>query len=73
MDYETLIKNVDKDVEDLEQLRTTPLLAGCNNWAPEIQNLKILRDILNSLKNMEDELEQLKAMNTALRGIFKKE
>ncbi|KAL6197896.1 hypothetical protein ACLB2K_024394 [Fragaria x ananassa] len=52
--YETLTKNLDKDVEYLEQL-----IAYCNIWENQtLYLLKDLQDIMNLLKNLEDELER---------------
>ena len=70
MDYETFIRKLDRDVEDLEQLRRTPLLVGCDDWDQEVHHLKSVRDFLNVIKNTEDESEQLQAMTGRF---FKKE
>ncbi|KAL6227554.1 hypothetical protein ACLB2K_001511 [Fragaria x ananassa] len=63
--YETISKNLDKDVEDLEQLRATPLISDCNIWDQEIHLLKDKRDVMNSVKNILHEVEQL---DEAMRG-----
>lgn len=60
--YNTLVKNLDKDVEDLEQLRATPLLSGTNIWDQEIRSLKHVRDLMKSFTNVLHEVEQFEAM-----------
>ncbi|KAL6200938.1 hypothetical protein ACLB2K_024653 [Fragaria x ananassa] len=56
--YETLTKNLDKDLEDLEQL-----IAYCNIWENQkLFLLKDVQDIMSLLKNLEDELERVKGM-----------
>lgn len=66
MDYETLIKNIDKD---LVLLKTIPPPAGCSDiWAQEIHSLNREPELLNLLKNTEYLLERVKVMDKAMNG-----
>ncbi|KAK9935988.1 hypothetical protein M0R45_012855 [Rubus argutus] len=67
MDYETLIKNIDKD---LVLLKTIPPPAGCSDiCSQEIQSLNKEPELLNLLKNTEYLLERVKGW-TAVFGKF---
>ncbi|KAK9935987.1 hypothetical protein M0R45_012854 [Rubus argutus] len=58
MDYETLIENIDKDVEDLEQLRTTTTTRRIPSLTRKFRFKNQMR-LIKTIGKVEERLEAL--------------